>query len=403
MVFSSFFLPSDGILDILAQKMEDLAKAYVKIVLEIDTHDEGFAFLISFQFLSFDFRHSFNFLSTSLSDSTRYVDAYYGPSEWKDEVQKAPRGLQELLLALEDLNKSYQALKLESRERDDVDKLREIFMEKQVSFAPPLCQLVNSSACQSDSLSISLFPLSQIIASTTFVRELVAKSQPGQSRLNFDEESKLLYDAVAPTQTAADFQEILEKIKALLPGDEKTPLIERYAQFKDAFVIPKEKLEIVFKTAIAEARKRTLKWCQLPSNEEFVLEFVTGKPWSGYNWFKGNSFSVIQINTDLPIYIDRAIDLAAHEGYPGHHVNNALLEKNLVKERKWIEFAVYPLYSPQSFIAEGSANYGIDVCFPDRTEYESTVLFPLAGIDPSTAGKYYEVEGLVSGFVHFYL
>ena len=36
---------------------------------------------------------------------------------------------------------------------------------------------------------------------------------------------------------------------------------------------------------------------------------------------------MIQVNTDLPITIDRAIDLACHEGYPGHHVYNALLEK----------------------------------------------------------------------------
>ena len=133
----------------------------------------------------------------------------------------------------------------------------------------------------------------------------------------------------------------------------------------------------------------------MPAKEEFVLEFVTGKPWSGYNWFKGNSFSVIQINTDLPIFIDRAIDLAAHEGYPGHHVNNALLEQKLVNKHKWVEFSVYPLYSPQSLIAEGAANYGIDVCFPDRIEFESKELFPLAGIDPSIATKYYEVEELV--------
>lgn len=127
-----------------------------------------------------------------------------------------------------------------------------------------------------------------------------------------------------------------------------------------------------------------------------MLEFVTEKPWSGYNWFKGNAFSVIQINTDLPIFIDRAIDLAAHEGYPGHHVNNALLEQHLVRGRGWVEFSVYPLYSPQSLIAEGGANYGIDVCFPDRTSFESEVLFPLAGLDPATAAKYYEVEELVA-------
>src|SRR5436189_3264532 len=32
--------------------------------------------------------------------------------------------------------------------------------------------------------------------------------------------------------------------------------------------------------------------------------------------------------------------LAAHEGYPGHHVYNVLLEKNLLQDRGWIEFSV---------------------------------------------------------------
>ena len=42
--------------------------------------------------------------------------------------------------------------------------------------------------------------------------------------------------------------------------------------------------------------------------ENFSLEFVNNKPWSGYNGTKGAIISVIQINTDLNIFIDRAID-----------------------------------------------------------------------------------------------
>ena len=101
-------------------------------------------------------------------------------------------------------------------------------------------------------------------------------------------------------------------------------------------------------------------------HESFTVEYVTNKPWSGYNWYQGKYRSVIQVNTDLPIYIDRAIDLACHEGYPGHHVYNALLEQHLVRERGWVEFSVYALFSPQSLIAEGTANYGIEVAFPGR-------------------------------------
>ena len=100
----------------------------------------------------------------------------------------------------------------------------------------------------------------------------------------------------------------------------------RYDAFRRQFVIPRDKLDAVFKTAIEACRERTLAHVKLPAGEQFTVEYVTNKSWSGYNWYQGGFRSLIQVNTDLPIYIDRAIDLACHEGYPGHHVYNALLE-----------------------------------------------------------------------------
>jgi hypothetical protein len=161
-------------------------------------------------------------------------------------------------------------------------------------------------------------------------------------------------------------------------------------------VIPRERLDATFRAAIDACRSRTLAHLSLPPEESFTVEYVTNKSWSGYNWYQGNYRSIIQVNTDLPIFVDRAIDLACHEGYPGHHVYNVLLEKMLVRDRGWVEFAVYPLRSPQSLIAEGSANYGIDIAFPrpERMQLERTVIFPAAGLDPSTVEDYYAVLDL---------
>ena len=155
---------------------------------------------------------------------------------------------------------------------------------------------------------------------------------------------------------------MLAALEAKLPGT--GPLLDRYDAFRSRFVIPRERLDATFKAAIDGCRARTLQHITLPPGESFTVEYVTGKSWSGYNWYQGNYRSLIQVNTDLPIYADRAIDLACHEGYPGHHVYNVLLEKNLVRDRGWVEFSVYPLFSPQSLIAEGTANFGIDVAFP---------------------------------------
>ena len=215
------------------------------------------------------------------------------------------------------------------------------------------------------------------------------------TKLAFDEESRALYDAVAPPHDAAHFQRVLDQLQQLLPGD--GPLIERYDRFRRDFVIPGDRLSTVFDLAIAECRRRTLAHVALPRGETFTLEYVTNKSWSGYNWYQGEYRSVIQVNTDLPIYVDRGVDLACHEGYPGHHVYNVLLEHHLVRARGWTEFAVYPLFSPQSLIAEGTANYGIEVAFPgdERLRFERDVLFPAAGLDPSRAEAYARVHAIV--------
>ena len=286
-----------------------------------------------------------------------YVDAYYGPGDIKAEAEKAG-------LSLDAIGKNAVALSGQLKKAapagaDELSRLRHQYLEKQLA------------------------------AMTARVR--ILKGQ----RLSFDEESRALYDAVAPTNSEAHFQQVLDRLDKRFPGE--GPLVERYDAWRRAFVIPKEKLDAVFKAAIVACRAQTLKHVTLPPDESFTVEYVTNKSWSGYNWYQGNYRSLIQVNTDLPIYIDRAVDLACHEGYPGHHVYNALLEQHLVKERGWLEFTVYPLFSPQSLIAEGTANFGIEVAFPgqERKTFERTTLFPLAGLDPARATEYYEVQAMV--------
>ncbi len=178
---------------------------------------------------------------------------------------------------------------------------------------------------------------------------------------------------------------------------DRESLSERFDKFRSRFTIPKDRLDATFKAAIEGCRSRTLAHVSLPAEESFVVEYVTNKSWSGYNWYKGNYHSVIQVNTDLPIFVDRAIDLACHEGYPGHHVYNVLLEKTLVRDRGWVEFSVYPLRSPQSLIAEGSANYGIDIAFPRAETAPVRALSDLSDgwSQRSAVDDYYAVLSLV--------
>jgi len=289
-----------------------------------------------------------------------YVDAFYGPAEWKTQAEKEKKSLDAIGAEAAELSATLAKTPDAATSGDETLKLRREYLQKQVA------------------------------ALAARVRMLKGE------KLKFDDESRALYDAVAPTFPDSHFDQIIAQLEAKIPG--KGPLWERYEMWRKPFLIPKEKLDTVFQLAIKECRDRTLAHVALPPNESFAVEYVTNKPWGGYNWYKGNFHSVIQVNTDLPIFIDRAVDLAAHEGYPGHHVYNSLLEKNLVRDRGWVEFSVYALFSPQSLVAEGTANFGRDVAFPIKTErmkFEKEVLFPAAGIDASRADEYYAVQNLM--------
>jgi hypothetical protein len=212
----------------------------------------------------------------------------------------------------------------------------------------------------------------------------------------FDAESKELFGAAAPTYDTTYFAERINTLDAILDGEGDISV--RFQALANRFIIPKEKLDTVFKAAIAECRKKTLQYYTLPAEEDFQLEFVTDKSWSGYNWYKGNYQSLIQINTDIDIFIDRALDVGSHESYPGHHVYNMLLEEKLFRGNGLTEISLYPLFSPQSLIAEGTANYGIDMAFPgdEKIRFSKEVLLPLAGLDTTGITQYFraiEIKG----------
>jgi len=294
-------------------------------------------------------------LAMGLHDPS-HVDAYFGPEEFRTVAEERAMSLDDILAASQQLE-----VRLDAIDAGDDEQL----------------------AMRIEGLIARLHALDTRIA--------INKGE----YLDFDAESLALFGSVAPTYDAAHFEIILAEVDALLPGD--GPLGERVEAFNAQFVIPLDRLPAVFEAAMTECRRRTLEYIDLPDHESFTIEYVTDKPWSGYNWYQGNAVSLIQVNTEFPIYISRAVDLGCHEGYPGHHTFNALLEKNLVNDAGWIEYSLYPLFSPESLIAEGSGNYGIELAFPgdERAAFEKEVLFPLAGLDADDADLYYAVTGLV--------
>jgi hypothetical protein len=284
-----------------------------------------------------------------------FIDAYYGPEEWR------PSGAKKEHFPYEEFK--WQA-------NDLINQLKEI----------------DDAAFEHIEMQRYGFLIKQLHAVQTKLDMMAGKQYP------FDVESLALYDAVAPHVELSTFETLLEELEFMVPGE--GPLAVRYIAYSKKFVIPADKLDTVFQTAILEARARTKHKIDLPENERLEIQYVKDQPWEAYNTYQGNAHSLIRINTDLPYTIDWALFLAAHEGYPGHHVYNISLEQHLVIDRQWSEYQVQTFFSPQSFIAEGTANFGVGMIFnpEQRLAFEKEVLFPLAGINSESAEQFYQVQ-----------
>lgn len=296
--------------------LNPLAESYVRLALEIGAHEEG------------------------------YIDAYYGPPEWKTEAEANPRSTADLKAAADAL--SAQITEALSHARDEAVQRRGRTLAAYVSSARFRLDMIDGE------------------------------------RVPFADEAERLF-ALRPTLRPLDsYDAALARLEALVPG--RGPLADRVQAVRDRYIIPHDKLLAVMQAAIAECRRRTAEQIDLPENENFELELVTGQSWGAYNWYRGDNHSLIQVNTDQPIFIDGAIGYGCHEGYPGHHVQGISAER-LYRDRGWVEFSIMPLFSPQGPLNEGGGNYGVDLAFPgdEKLAFERDVLFPLAGLDPATA------------------
>jgi hypothetical protein len=298
--------------------LDSVADAYVRLVLAVGRHDPNF------------------------------VDAYYGPPEWKLEAERgAPREVPELLARSREL--------LARLEKEPTSERRR-FLEK------------------------------QLVAVEGFLRRL--SGEP----MSLAREAHLLFDIEPPRCDLVALENARTRLDLLLPGG--GDLATRMKAARAKVEVPQDRLAAVVDAVLAETRRRTAALVSLPPGEHFEVAFVTGKPWGAYNWYKGGLQSLIEVNTDLPKTLDAVFGTMAHEGYPGHHVYNVLLEDRLVRGRGWRELTVYPLYSPQSLIAEGTANVGSDIIMTEAEQlaFLRDVLAPMAGIAASDVELYQHMK-----------
>lgn len=290
-------------------------------------------------------------------DKLEYL--YFGPEEWRSAAKEKPVSLPEIQRGLSSLSERITALPVPTEP-----------MERQRREA--LLARIGTMIVRADILQ-------------------------GKLPASFDEETRLLFGVQVPHHDEDHFRALAAELDKLIPGE--GDLAARVQRFRDQFVIPPDKIEATINAAVKECRRRTKAQLTLPENESISLNMTTGKHWVGFAEFQGNSHTVIHINRDVPIHVERVLQLGCHEGYPGHHVHATLMEAELVKKRGWIEYSFAPLHGPLAVIAEGAANYGVDLAFSreERIKFEKSVILPLAGLNSDQLELYYRYFDLLDG------
>src|SRR3954463_14989721 len=132
--------------------MNTIAERYVKLVLALGQHDAD------------------------------YVDAYYGPPEWKAEAERLKKPLASIEATARRAIGDIPVLS-DADTRDELIVLRRDYLKRQLEALRTRVQVLQGT------------------------------------KLTFDQESRALYDAVAPVHPESYFSAMLKELDTLLPGD----------------------------------------------------------------------------------------------------------------------------------------------------------------------------------------
>ena len=290
-----------------------------------------------------------------------FVDGYFGPPEWKAEVDAEPA------LAPGDLVR--QAMTLgDAIAGASLPSQREAYLAAQVRGLETMC------------------------------RRLAGED------FTLREEVESYYDIQPQRLPEAQFEQGLALYEAVLPG--KDSLADRLNALRTRYELPRAQGGLVrgfMEQALAETRRRTRAFVTLPEDEAIEITTVTGQPWGAYNWYLGQARSRVELNTDLPTDLSRLVDTMAHEGYPGHHTEHALKEQLLWRARGYAEHSILLINTPECVISEGIATLAAEMIFaPGETKtwldehIYPVVGMPLDGVDPV---RLQEAGDLLAGVV----
>jgi hypothetical protein len=287
---------------------EDAGEEYARLALAIDQHMPG------------------------------YVDAYFGPPEWRDQVQ------QEGLRPLAELASRAATLASAVAGASAMDAQRRDFLARHIH-----AMQANLRLLQGEKMALA-------------------------------DEVEELFDIRPTWVDEAVFEEAHRLLDELLPAGDS--LRERMALRRRALEIPTQAGMELLPLMHQHLHNLTGRHFALPAGESLEFAFVQNKPWGAYNWYLGGGRSRIEINTDLPLHINGLAATVAHECYPGHHTELCIKDTGLVQHERRFEHSVVLVNAPSGVVSEGMAMCALEAVMPseDWVAWHSAEVFPRAGL-----------------------
>lgn len=232
--------------------------------------------------------------------------------------------------------------------------------------------------------------LGQIRAADVAAGRLLGEGQ------RFSEEAQTAFGQAVPPRDAAAFDAIRRELAERLEGS--GTLAERHTAFRRALAVPRDRLEQVFQSAVTWCRDAAAPWMPLPEGETMTTRTADEGGWAAFSRPSGARSSELWIARDGGSDAAQVLQLAAHEGTPGHHAQHVLATARLVEARQWIERTITPAFGPHRLFAEGAAEAGAELLLPldVRERVLAERLLPAAGQRPSLAPSLARIERLVA-------
>lgn len=266
-----------------------------------------------------------------------YVDFYYGPENLKKLVEN------EAMTSPHNLLSDFKTLQKDLL-KQGYDKKREKYLKK------------------------------LILAMKTSIEDLLGIEIP------FKDKFLRMYDVELQPINESELLKLVEAFNEAYTGSGS--LAERLKDLRERRKVPEDRVYPLFKKALTFVKLKTKELIGdiLPREEKISIELVNDTnsieaKWAYYEWYLGNYRSRIEVNPKYNMYWSVFLSAAAHEGYPGHHMNFVLNEKRYYQELNHFEHSLLLLKSPVLVICEGIADLAINVLFSYREQAEISLKY----------------------------